>query len=202
MNPIQSDLLGDVAHGFYTREGGVSEGIFASLNCGMGSADDADAVAENRDRLRRDMRADALVSVHQYHSDVVVEVDHDWGRDRPKADAMVCRMPGIALGILTADCAPVLLADPGEADLTWLPDFDILARAMAPLETTTTTQGRFLARLGIGARAAALARAAPNQADAVADALERLAGPGMGDSFRVLAAWPGHVPPPPGFEET
>ncbi|HUF57685.1 MAG TPA: peptidoglycan editing factor PgeF [Thermohalobaculum sp.] len=111
MNPILSETLRHVAHGFYTREGGVSEGIFESLNCGMGSGDDADAVAENRERLRRDMGADALVSVHQYHSDQVVEVDRDWGRDRPKADAMVCRTPGMAIGILTADCAPVLLAD-------------------------------------------------------------------------------------------
>ena len=111
MTPIRSETLGAVTHGFYTREGGVSEGIFASLNCGMGSGDDAGAVAENRDRLRRNLGADALVSVHQYHSDVVVEVDRDWGRDRPKADAMVCRTPGLAIGILTADCAPVLLAD-------------------------------------------------------------------------------------------
>ena len=111
MTPIRSETLGDVTHGFYTREGGVSEGIFSSLNCGMGSGDDPEAVAENRDRLRRDLGADALVSVHQYHSDVVVEVDRDWGRDRPKADAMVCRTPGMAIGILTADCAPVLLAD-------------------------------------------------------------------------------------------
>ena len=110
MTPIRSEAL-KVPHGFYTREGGVSDGIYAGLNCGWGSGDDPEAVAENRERLRRDLGAEALVSVHQYHSREVVEVAEPWGRDRPKADAMVTRRRDIALGILTADCAPVLLAD-------------------------------------------------------------------------------------------
>ena len=111
MNPIRSGVLKGVTHGFYTRQGGVSGGIYESLNCGFGSGDAEDAVTENRSRLAADLGADALVSVHQYHSDQVVEVDRDWGRERPKADAMVCRREGMAIGILTADCGPVLLAD-------------------------------------------------------------------------------------------
>lgn len=111
MNVIRAEALEGVNHGFYTREGGVSSGIYAGLNCGFGSGDDDSSVDENRDRVRRDLGADALVSVHQYHSPEVVEVTADWGRERPKADAMVCRSPGLAIGILTADCGPILLAD-------------------------------------------------------------------------------------------
>lgn len=112
MTPIRSDLLAGIPHGFYTRQGGVSEGRYASLNCGPGSDDDPAKVAENRARVRADIGADALVSVHQIHSATVVEADRDWDGERPKADAMVSRTPGLALGVLTADCAPVLLADP------------------------------------------------------------------------------------------
>ncbi|HUF57684.1 MAG TPA: SAM-dependent methyltransferase [Thermohalobaculum sp.] len=111
------------------------------------------------------------------------------------------RPPGPTLQAVRGHARAEPLAEPGEADLTWLPDFDWLGRAFAPLATATTTQGAFLRRLGIGARAEALARAAPDSAGTVADALERLAGPGMGDSFRVLAAWPDGAPAPPGFED-
>ena len=154
MNPIRSDVLDGVTHGFYTREGGVSEGIFASLNCGMGSADDPDAVAENRDRLRRDLGSHALVSVHQYHSDQVVEVERDWGRDRPKADAMVCRTPGLAIGILTADCAPVLLADTqggvvGAAHAGWKGALDgVLEAVIDAMVARGAERGRITAVVG------------------------------------------------------
>lgn len=95
------------------------------------------------------------------------------------------------------------LETPGEADLTWLIDFDRLGGALAPLRTATTSQGAFLARLGIGARAEQLARTHPAQADAIADALERLTGTGdMGTLFKALAAWPEGQPAPPGFEES
>ena len=113
------------------------------------------------------------------------------------------RPPGPTLQAVRAHRRADPLTDPGDADLTWLLDFDLLARAMAPLAATVTTQGDFLMRLGIGARAEQLARAAPEQADAVADALERLAGPdGMGHLFKVLGARPQGAPPPAGFEET
>jgi len=103
-----------IRHGFFTREGGVSQGIYASLNCGPGSADDAAAVAENRSRAMAmmDLPAQALVTVHQAHTADVVTVTQPWEpAGRPTADSMVTTSPGVALGILTADCAPVLLAD-------------------------------------------------------------------------------------------
>jgi hypothetical protein len=107
-------LLDGVRHAFYTRRGGVSAGIYDSLNCGLGSGDERDAVIENRRRAMAflDLPEDALATNFQIHSPDVITVDKVWPRDeRPKADAMVSATPGLALGILTADCAPVLLAD-------------------------------------------------------------------------------------------
>jgi YfiH family protein len=104
-----------IRHAFFTRQGGVSEGIFNSLNCGYGSDDKRDAVRENRRRVAREMAVadDALITVYQVHSPDVVTVSETWApEDAPKADAMVTDRPGIALGILTADCAPVLFVDP------------------------------------------------------------------------------------------
>ncbi|MGE5503497.1 MAG: peptidoglycan editing factor PgeF [Actinomycetota bacterium] len=103
-----------IRHGFFTREGGVSQGIYASLNCGPGSKDDPAAVAENRARCmaQLDLAPEALVTVYQCHTADAVVVDGPWpGGKGPAADAMVTDRPGLALGILTADCAPVLLAD-------------------------------------------------------------------------------------------
>jgi len=103
-----------VRHGFFTREGGVSDGLYASLNCGAGSRDTAEAVKENRRRAMAMLYLppEALATVYQTHSSDVVVVTEPWPADQqPKADAMVTDRPGIALGILTADCAPVLLAD-------------------------------------------------------------------------------------------
>lgn len=102
-----------IRHGFFTREGGVSHGIYTSLNCGPGSNDDAAAVAENRTRAMAmlDLPPEALITVHQAHTADVVVVEGPWASERPVADAMVTTTPGLALGILTADCAPVLFAD-------------------------------------------------------------------------------------------
>jgi YfiH family protein len=103
-----------IAHGFFTREGGVSEGLYASLNCGFGSGDAPENVAENRTRAMQllAIAPDALVTCYQVHSPTVVEVDAPWRREEaPRADAMVTTRRGLALGILTADCAPVLFAD-------------------------------------------------------------------------------------------
>ena len=95
------------------------------------------------------------------------------------------------------------LERPGAADLTWLIDFNRLADRLAPLETACAHQGAFLARLGIGQRAAGLVAVRPGEADAIADALERLTAAGqMGTLFRALAAWPAGQPRAPGFEET
>ncbi len=101
-------------HGFFTRQGGVGGGLYASLNCGFGSDDAAGDVAENRRRAARALGAapDRLVTVYQVHGTDVVTVDTPWRPGKsPRADGMVTRRPGIVLGILTADCAPVLLAD-------------------------------------------------------------------------------------------
>lgn len=103
-----------IRHGFFGRAGGVSEGIYASLNCGFGSGDEAERVAENRGRAVRQagVASGNLVTAYQVHSQRVAVVDRPWARgEAPQVDAMVTVKPGIALGILHADCAPILFAD-------------------------------------------------------------------------------------------
>jgi YfiH family protein len=102
-----------VAHGFFGRTGGVSTGIYASLNCGPGSNDERANVIENRRRVVEAIAPDTkLVTVHQVHGNRAVSVTSPWDIGAaPQADAMATNVPGIALGILTADCAPILLAD-------------------------------------------------------------------------------------------
>jgi YfiH family protein len=111
LEKITSDAL-PVPHGFFTRKGGASSGIFAGLNCGPGSSDQAEVVAINRARVADAMGVghDHLISIHQVHSPDVVHVTGPMA-DRPRADGMVTATPGIALGVLTADCQPVLFAD-------------------------------------------------------------------------------------------
>jgi polyphenol oxidase len=104
-----------IRHGFFTREGGVSGGVFASLNCGFGSNDDPASVARNREIAmdRLGLPGDRLVTCHQIHSATVLAVEEPWRReDSPRADGMATARAGIALGVLAADCAPVLFADP------------------------------------------------------------------------------------------
>ena len=105
--------LGGVKHAFFGRAGGVSTGIYASLNAGTGSHDDADAVRENRRRIAAAFAAplERLIGVHQVHSPTAVFVDAPWSGERPHADALVTTTPGLVLSVLTADCTPVLLAD-------------------------------------------------------------------------------------------
>lgn len=103
--------LPGITHGWFTRQGGVSGGIYAGLNAGLGSGDELDKVRENRERVRAAMGAAHLLTVHQYHSAEVVRVEGPFSGPAPKADAMVTNRPGIALGILTADCGPLLFAD-------------------------------------------------------------------------------------------
>ncbi len=109
--------LAGIRHGFFGREGGVSTGIYTSLNPGTGSNDDADAIQENRRRIAAALGAplENLVGVHQVHSPHAVFIDAPWPADlqdrRPHADALVTNTPGLILSVLTADCAPVLLAD-------------------------------------------------------------------------------------------
>ncbi|WP_010214408.1 peptidoglycan editing factor PgeF [Sphingomonas sp. PAMC 26621] len=108
---IRARTLEGVAHGFLGREGGVSIGVHAGLNVGLGSDDDAAAIAENRARATDAVLAGAtLVTLYQVHSGDCVTAPFADG-ERPRADALVTDRPGLALGILTADCAPVLFAD-------------------------------------------------------------------------------------------
>lgn len=113
MQPITHTSLSGTRHGFFTREGGVSEGVYASLNCGPGSEDAPEKVAENRARCARSfgLEPEVLLTCYQIHSPDVLCVSGPFGAERPKADAMVTATPGLMLGILTADCAPVLFAD-------------------------------------------------------------------------------------------
>ena len=102
-------------HAFFTREGGVSSGIYEGLNGGLGSHDDAAHVAENRRRMAEQMGVAAaqFVTVHQVHSPDVVEATGPWPTEtRPRADAIVTRIEGLAIGVTTADCGPILFADP------------------------------------------------------------------------------------------
>lgn len=111
---LTSDLLSPIRHGFFSRKGGASSGIFSGLNCGTGSSDLSGAVALNRSRVAEAMgvELDALVGVHQVHSPHVITVDNPIAGEKPRADAIVTATPGLALTILTADCQPVLFADP------------------------------------------------------------------------------------------
>jgi YfiH family protein len=109
------DAGGGVRHAFFNRQGGVSEGLFRSLNCGFSSGDSPDRVARNRaiaaDRLG--LPADRLVTARQIHGTTIVTVEGPWCRDQaPCADGLVTAIPGIALGVLAADCAPILFYDP------------------------------------------------------------------------------------------
>ena len=109
---LTDDALTPLRHGFFTRKGGASSGVFTGLNCGLGSSDQAEIVSINRGRVAEAMQVapDHLLSVHQAHTADVVHVTAPLS-DRPRADGMVTATPGLALSILTADCQPVLFAD-------------------------------------------------------------------------------------------
>ncbi|WP_298565028.1 peptidoglycan editing factor PgeF [uncultured Aliiroseovarius sp.] len=111
---ITSDALAPLMHGFFTRKGGASSGVYAGLNCGSGSQDQTELVAINRARVADAMKVEQthLCGVHQVHSPDVLTVDGPIEGDKPIADAIVTATPGVALTILTADCQPVLFADP------------------------------------------------------------------------------------------
>lgn len=115
---LESLLLSSVPgirHAFFTRAGGVSSGIYAGLNGGIGSQDEPDKVQENRRRMAAalDVPPERLLTLHQIHSPDVVVASEPWSLPaRPKGDAMVTKVPGIALGVTAADCGPVLMVDP------------------------------------------------------------------------------------------
>lgn len=115
--PVQNQkltTLPTIRHGFFTRQGGVSEGVFASLNCGYGSSDAREKVQENRWLIADyiGVPEDHLITLYQVHSKRCVRVEAPWGDGAtPEADALVTTEPNLAIAILTADCAPVLFAD-------------------------------------------------------------------------------------------
>lgn len=144
-------------HAFFTREGGVSEGLYASLNCGLGSGDDPGHVTENRRRAAHALEVEAnhLLTCFQTHSATVATVERPWAADeRPKADALVTRTPNLALGILTADCAPVLLADAeagviGAAHAGWKGALGgVLDATVAAMESLGAVGPRIIAGIG------------------------------------------------------
>ena len=149
--------LPGVRYGFFGSRGGVSTGIYASLNGGHGSGDDPDAVRENRRRVSDALAIEetSLVSVFQCHSDRVATVTEPWSRDtRPRCDAMVTARPGIALGVLAADCGPVLLADAearvvGAAHAGWKGALaGVLSNTVAAMERLGADRSRTVAALG------------------------------------------------------
>lgn len=153
---ITSDALAPVRHGFFTRKGGASSGIFAGLNCGTGSSDLSEVVAINRARVAQAMGAapEALVTVHQVHSADVLTVTAPHTGAPPQADAMVTATPGLVLGVLTADCQPVLFSDPeaqviGAAHAGWRGAKEgILEAVLTAMERLGAARARISAVIG------------------------------------------------------
>jgi YfiH family protein len=149
--------LRGVRHAFFTRAGGVSDGIYASLNAGIGSHDHPEAVAENRARRAGavGVRPDRLLTAYQVHSPDVVVVTAPWPADRrPRADALVTKQPGLALAVTTADCGPVLLAEEragviAAAHAGWRGAAGgVIEASVAAMERCGAERGRIVAALG------------------------------------------------------
>ncbi len=153
---LTADALAPLRHGFFTRRGGASSGIFAGLNCGRGSSDQAHAVEINRARVADAMGVapEALVSVTQVHSANVARVTEGGRHGQERADAMVTDVPGLALSVLTADCQPVLFADAeagviGAAHAGWRGALDgILEATLEGMEALGAERGRVVAVIG------------------------------------------------------
>jgi YfiH family protein len=145
-----------IRHGFFTREGGVSTGLYASLNVGGGSRDERASVIENRARAMAafDLPGTALVTAYQVHSATAVAVAGPWSAEPPQADGLATDRPGVALGILTADCAPILFVDPearviGAAHAGWRGALNGIAEAtVAVMETLGARTGHIRAAVG------------------------------------------------------
>ncbi|EEB83576.1 peptidoglycan editing factor PgeF [Roseobacter sp. GAI101] len=152
---LTSDSLGTVRHGFFTRRGGASSGVFQGLNCGSGSSDQREIVEINRARVAAAMNVPPshLVGVHQIHSATVVTVDAPLS-EKPRADALVTATPGLALSVLTADCQPVLFADAdagviGAAHAGWRGALDgVLAATVDAMEALGAKRDNITAVIG------------------------------------------------------
>jgi YfiH family protein len=149
--------LSGIRHGFFTRVGGVSEGIYQSLNGGVGSEDSPDKVAENRARMAKNLgvAADHFLTCYQIHSPEVVVAEGPWpSSERPRADAIVTRTPNLAIGISTADCGPVLMADPearviGAAHAGWRGALTgVIEQTVAAMEKLGAKRGQIVAAAG------------------------------------------------------
>jgi polyphenol oxidase len=149
--------LSGFRHGFFTREGGVSSGFYASLNGGVGSKDDAGHVAENRARMSAaiGVAPDRFITAYQIHSPQVVVAETPWTAEtRPRADAIVTRMRALAIGVTTADCGPVLFADPkarviGAAHAGWRGALSgVVEATIEAMERLGATRGEIRAVLG------------------------------------------------------
>jgi len=153
---LTSEALAPLRHAFFTRKGGASSGIFEGLNCGRGSSDQSEAVAINRARAAHalGLAPEALVTVHQVHSANVVRVTDGGRHGAERADAMVTAAPGLALCVLTADCQPVLFADPtagviGAAHAGWRGARDgVLEATLEAMEALGAERGRVTAVIG------------------------------------------------------
>lgn len=163
MNPAPSlqarslAALPGIRHGFFTRQGGVSQGVYASLNGGVGSNDKPERVVENRARMAATLQVnpDRFITAYQIHSAEVVVADAPWTHAaRPRADAIVTNVPGLALGISTADCGPVLFADPqakviGAAHAGWRGALSgVLETTIAAMEGLGAARARIVTAAG------------------------------------------------------
>lgn len=152
---ITAEALAPLRHGFFTRKGGASSGVFSGLNCGLGSSDQSDVVRINRTRAADALGVgpENLVNVHQVHS-ARVEVVEGPQEERPKADGMVTKVPGLALTILTADCQPVLFADRqagviGAAHAGWRGALDgVLEETVEQMEALGASRRNIVAVIG------------------------------------------------------
>jgi len=160
-DPVRSPALdalrtAGIRHGFFTRIGGISQGVYEGLNIGTGSHDDPQKVRENRRRVAAWMGVapERLLTAYQVHSPDVVVVSGPFDGDRPKADALVTDTPGIALGVSTADCGPVLFADAeagviGAAHAGWKGAFTgVLENTVAAMQRLGADRDRIVAVLG------------------------------------------------------
>jgi polyphenol oxidase len=154
--PELAGLVG-IRHAFFTRTGGVSPGLYASLNAGVGSADDPHNVAANRSRMAASLgvTAERFLTCYQIHSPDVVVADAPWeAQARPRADAIVTGRPGLAIGISTADCGPVLFADPdarivGAAHAGWRGALaGVTDATIAAMERLGAARARIVAAIG------------------------------------------------------
>jgi len=153
----ESLALKGIRHGFFTRQGGVSSGLYASLNGGIGSRDNAADVAENRARMAAALAVEPerLLTAYQIHSPDAVVVETAWTpQERPRADGIVTRATGLAIGVTTADCGPILLADPaagviGAAHAGWRGALTgIVEATVAAMEQLGADRSRIHAALG------------------------------------------------------